>query len=210
MTTSRVLLKGEISINALIHNDYYMRLEQAKLHGRWFYNSLNPALKELPIDLNKIIDGNPNWSLYFDCLYGEEGYTLYKRKNTKKKYKICVDSYGMVQRKRFTVAHEIGHIVLGHFEEYSDELLSDYEEFVLDKEADMVAGEILMPYDYMLKYYNWSIQGLTYRFHVSKEAAKVRLDVLENDYMFIRDINPNRTNDSLSDEIKYIVDYFYK
>ena len=115
----------------------------------------------------------------------------------------------MVERKRFTLAHEIGHIVLGHFEQYYSRELTPYEEFVSDKEADMVAGEILMPYSYMLEHYKWSIKGLTYRYHVSKEAARVRLDILKNDSMFLRDINKNNNSNILFDDIYAIINHFY-
>mgnify|MGYP001171389736 FL=1 len=176
-------------MDTLEYNCYFDRLEMAKIKGRNFFEQLDKSLQELPIDVQKIVEQNPNWSLFFSNLYGEDGYTIYKIKNNKKKYKICVDPYGMVERIRFTIAHEIGHIVLGHFEEYSNMLLTDEEAYILDKEADMFAGEILMPYKYMLIYHNWSIKGLTYRFHVSKEAVKVRLSVLEKDKTFIRAIN---------------------
>lgn len=172
-----------------MYNDINARLKNAKLLGRTFFNQLDQSLKELPIDVNKIVEQNPDWSILFCNLYGEDGYTIFKNINNKKKFKICVDPYGIIGRIRFTIAHEIGHIVLGHFEEHSNKPLSDYEAYILDKEADMFAGELLMPYDYMLQYYNWSIKGLTYKFHVTKKAAKVRLSILENDRMFLKDKN---------------------
>lgn len=134
-----------------------MRLDEAKLRGRQFYRSLDDSFKEPPVDLNKIISSNPSWSKYEGCLYGEDGYTLYKNRNGKTAYKICVESFKDYGRKRFTIAHEIGHIALGHFEKYYLKPLSDYEEYALDQEANMFAGELLMPYDYMVEYYRWSI-----------------------------------------------------
>ena len=176
-------------MDTLEYNCYFDRLEMAKIKGRNFFEQLDESLQELPIDVQKIVEQNPNWSIGFYNLYGEDGYTLFKYKNKQMKYKICVDSYGMVERKRFTIAHEIGHIVLGHFKQFHHNDLTTYEEYILDREADMFAGKILMPYKYMLIYHNWSIRGLTYRFHVSKEAVKVRLSVLEKDKFFIRAIN---------------------
>lgn len=187
-------------------NNYYMRLEKAKLHGRWFFESLDESLKELPIDLNKILAAN-NWDLVFYDLYEQDGFTMFKYKNGEKKYRICLDPNNIVERKRFTLAHEIGHIILGHFEEYYDKVLTSSEMFILDKEADMVAGEILMPYRYMLRYYNWSINGLAYKFHVSKEAAQVRLNVLNKDFMFLRDLDKIKYNTML-EEICEIVKHY--
>lgn len=190
-----------------ICNNYYTRLERAKLHGRWFFDSLDESLKQLPVDVIKIIEQNPNWSIGFYSLYGEDGYTLFKYKNKQMKYKICVDSYGMVERKRFTIAHEIGHIVLGHFKQFHQNDLTTYEEYILDREADMFAGELLMPYQYMLEYHNWSVKGLSYKFHVSKEAARVRLNILKNDYMFLRDIGIIKSH-SLAEELDNMVNFY--
>lgn len=203
-----------MEIKTLTDEMYYKRLERAKVQGRYFYNSLDTKFKQLPININEIVKSTTNWGIHFDCLYGEEGYTLFiKNKNkNKSKYKICIESYGMAERKRFTTAHEVGHIVLGHFEKYYCRQLSDYEECVLDKEADMFAGEILMPFEHMIEHYNWSIKGLTYRFHVSREAARVRLNILESDPLFLREINRKDKNHdwSMLKEFNSIVENFYK
>lgn len=192
-----------------MNNDYNARLERAKLHGRWFFESLDPSLKELPININEIVNANPNWELMFADLYGEDGYTLFKYKKGKKKFRICIEPYAMVERKRFTLSHEIGHIVLGHFEEYYCRDLTQYEEFVLDREADMVAAEILMPYNSMLEHYKWSIKGLTLRYHVSKEAAQVRLNVLKKDSMFLRDTNKDKKINTILNDVHEMVSHFY-
>lgn len=205
---SRKTIKGENIINIILSSDYQTRLERAKLEGRLFYNSLDPSLKKLPIDVNAIINAHSNWSFLVKDLYDEDGYTIFKYKKKKKKFLICIDQFAMVERKRFTVSHEIGHIVLGHFEEYYMKTLTPYEEYVLDKEADMVAGELLMPYDHMLEYYNWSTKGLTNRFHVSKEAAQVRLDILNKDFMFLRDIGKYDDTDELNNFLSLVNNYY--
>lgn len=198
-----------MEIKSIIDDNYYERLERAKIQGRNFYNSLDVKFKKLPININEIIEDDPNLSLYSGCLYGEDGYTLFIK--NKKKYKICIESFSMAERKRFTTAHELGHIALRHFEKYSHKPLTDYEEYILDKEADMFAGEILMPLEYMVDYYDWSIEGLTCRFHVSKEAAKVRLHILKHDSLFLKKINNKNHSTSWSKlkEFNSIVENFY-
>jgi len=167
------------------------RLEKAKQIGRNFYNSLPDELKQPPIDVIAIIKQNPNWSIFFADLCGEDGYTLYKiLPGNIYKFKICINKTFPLPRIRFTIAHEIGHIILGHFKYYSNNTnnVSEVTERILDREADMFAGELLMPYEYMLQYYDWSIQGIANKFFVSKEAATVRKEILAKDPQYRKDL----------------------
>lgn len=142
----------------------------------------------MPIDVEAIVRQFPNWDIFFGDLYGEEGYTLYKiLPGNLYKFKICVDQSFPPVRIRFTIAHEIGHIVLGHCKNYAG-VVTEIEEYILDKEADMFAGELLMPYEYMLQYHNWSVQGIANKFFVSKEAATVRKKVLDKDPSYISEV----------------------
>lgn len=79
------------------------------------------------------------------------------------------------ERKRFTIAHEIGHIVLGHFR--NDKLilsrgaLSDEEYDVIEKEADFFAAEMLMPIPVVKKMGLQKAEEIQEVFRVSKQAA---------------------------------------
>lgn len=59
------------------------------------------------------------------------------------------DTIGYLPRIRFTLAHEIGHIVMGHFTEFEKTSLREgvapAEKIVLEREADAFAAELLAP-----------------------------------------------------------------
>ncbi|ABZ83298.1 conserved hypothetical protein [Heliomicrobium modesticaldum Ice1] len=48
-------------------------------------------------------------------------------------------------RLHWTMAHELGHILLGHFTDYNTNRLTAHEEKILDREADEFTKEFLMP-----------------------------------------------------------------
>lgn len=62
---------------------------------------------------------------------------------------IYDDTIGYLPRIRFTLAHEIGHVVMGHFIEFEKtslrEELTPAEKTVLEREADAFAAELLAP-----------------------------------------------------------------
>lgn len=85
-------------------------------------------------------------------------------------------------RQRFTIAHELGHFLLGHGlgEEYQEETIDD----VFDKprpeerEANLFASSLLMPTDWVKDYVKkngMEIDALAQTFGVSKQAATIRL-----------------------------------
>lgn len=77
-------------------------------------------------------------------------------------------------RQRFTIAHEIGHIVLGHLK-FRCKLNPDQYQ-VLEKEANAFARNLLMPVPFPI---NWTdVETVSEFFKVSKKAAWVRLQFL--------------------------------
>ena len=82
------------------------------------------------------------------------------------------------ERIRFTLAHEIGHILLGHFLE--DDLiltrggLTEDRYRLLEKEADTFARELLAP-SFMMNL-SWSIEKIHRIFDVSKSVAGISLN----------------------------------
>ncbi|MDP3956736.1 MAG: ImmA/IrrE family metallo-endopeptidase [bacterium] len=80
-------------------------------------------------------------------------------------------------RQRFTIAHELGHYLLGH--EITD-LLEESLEKPLDreKEANTFAAELLMPIEFIKKDIESgivNIQSLAKRYNVSEQAISIRL-----------------------------------
>ena len=138
----------------------------------------------LPIDLYKIkfentkihITSMQEWSKKYDIpmesltqngLYNE-GYNEWHIKNGIV-YAIIFynDEIESKERKRFTIAHEIGHIVLGH---------KGYSE-VNEKEADAFAAQLLLPHcileELIKRGKNVTESYLTENFGLSKEAARI-------------------------------------
>ena len=125
-------------------------------------------VKEYPLDLQKIVQNN-GWQIVskqklsatkIPGIKNLEGATLV----IDKKHVIVYDSNCSRQRNRFTVAHEIGHIVLRHKSGKKK----------IEKEANMFAARILMPMilikeleaaGYRLKRYNEIIARGKYLTH---------------------------------------------
>ena len=66
---------------------------------------------------------------------------------------IMYNSNHSRNRQRFTVAHEIGHLVLGHrFVESEHKEINDFEiDDPIEVEANTFASELLMPFDWVRK-----------------------------------------------------------
>lgn len=58
----------------------------------------------------------------------------------------------MPGRLSWTLGHQLGHIVLDHFNTYDMANLAPWEEKILNREADIFARELLMPEDWVLKW----------------------------------------------------------
>ncbi len=98
------------------------------------------------------------------------------------KYVILVHISGNNGRDRWSVAHELGHIVLGHYELYRvdtilQDRLTDRERYILDREADIFTEELLMPAEWIVQYERKE-SNLKELFKVSKEAISIRLNKL--------------------------------
>jgi Zn-dependent peptidase ImmA (M78 family) len=91
----------------------------------------------------------------------------------------CVIGYNEdqhVHRQRLTVAHEIGHFLLGHTREFDPDKFKPSE--IQEKEAYEFAGELLMPLAMLkasIKNGRKSLDLLARDYYVSKEAITMRL-----------------------------------
>ena len=95
------------------------------------------------------------------------------------------------ERRRFTLAHELGHIILNsnNRKQHRDNILNNqldiYANDDKEVEANYFAGCILMPRNVFIREFNsikgdidYKIQKLAYYFGVSKLAVNVRANVL--------------------------------
>lgn len=94
----------------------------------------------------------------------------------------------LINRQRFTIAHEIAHCCLGHMDDRNGshiEYRTEQESYIKLKEyeANVFAGKLLMPTKYIqdiarILHYNMSLEILSKFFRVSKSVVKARLDYL--------------------------------
>lgn len=147
------------------------RFKYAQAKGAYFFRTLGMTP---PINPVQLIQTQPNWILKYDYLYGQDGFVVKKGDI----YKIFIDSSIYWRRARFTVAHEAGHIVLRHCADYDYSNLTKEEIHILDIEADIFAGEILMPKKYILDSKLYTIEDLMDYFEVSRSAMETRLKYL--------------------------------
>ena len=136
-------------------------------------------IKKLPIDLFflaklngwLIISYKENYERFNlidrEILKDNWGITAY----IKNIYIIFYDDKIPLTAQRFTIAHEIGHIVLGHFNEFN--------EFTKEKEANMFAVRILMPMCVLYECRVDSVEELEGMCCVSKESAQYRFNRLQ-------------------------------
>lgn len=110
------------------------------------------------------------------------------------KFLIILNKNQSFYRKRFTITHEIGHIVLNHkpmdytfsfhdIEEHKDKKLA-----WIERQADVFATELLMPKNIFLDmYFNRNIKDvseLQKLFGVSRQAVEIRIEQITKLFSF--------------------------
>lgn len=100
-------------------------------------------------------------------------------------YLIQVSRRDSAKRQRFSIAHEISHIVLHDDDEFVEwrKPLSDYDDpdmLYKEVQANMLASALLMPKELVKKVWGETkdIDDLAEAFNVSRSAAYYRLDNL--------------------------------
>lgn len=130
---------------------------------------------DLPVDPLLLTKKIYNVDLFYDDLEGEEGYTFYDEKRNR--YRIYIDKNYKITRRNFTVAHEVGHIVMGHFLNFD---VCDQEVHkILDSHANAFASALLMPEHILTKFDQLNIKYILNAFDVSKEAFDIRLNYVK-------------------------------
>lgn len=92
---------------------------------------------------------------------------------------IGINSRHHYRRQRFSVAHELGHILLKH---PPDQRSTAAEIHINNREADIFAAELLMPTDdlRMMAQKECDPDFLRNRYDVSREALRIKLTSLGN------------------------------
>ena len=116
----------------------------------------------------------------------EDGYTIFNGRNYSITYN---DTIATKQRIYFTKLHEIGHIYLGHFKDFSETILSrsnisESQYKILENEANCFARNVLSPI-VLVDYLNLSKSNIVNAFNVTDAAATTRLDFKRRDLYWI-------------------------
>lgn len=143
----------------------------------------------IPFDISKIV------SRYATIIYkdipieGIDGICL-NLKSISKKTKVIINSNSSPARQKFTLAHELGHIIIpwhyGFIIDDIDDIDSlnpsyDSPYWQTEREANLFASEILMPFDYIYSKYkinsdvDYLLNAIIRDCGVSQTAAEIRL-----------------------------------
>lgn len=103
--------------------------------------------------------------------------------------RILVNSGPSASRRlNWTVAHEVGHVALGHIQEEGYPAISVARAAFLDRQANAFAAELLMPTELVLYAEpRWSVARLAQWCGVSPRAAAIRIEEVHQNLDILRD-----------------------
>lgn len=151
-------------------------------------------LDTYPLDPKEIIKKN-NWYLipYTDfhedlMALSKDGFTYYYDG----KYFIYYNTMKPANRIRFTLFHEIGHIILNHHTEFKKEILQSSENTTfMESEANIVARNLMAPAHIIRNLYTEMNNLIPEIFKMSDEASINRIRWINKDYKEIKYKNSN-------------------
>lgn len=119
---------------------------------------------------------------YIDVVGAKDGFSIYDK--SKNKYVVAFNTQDMTKRRiRWTLAHELGHIVLNHFDEFeatrlSQSGLTEDEYSVLDVEANIFASELLCSPAMvgLLPEQERNVDYISRLFFISRQAAEKAIE----------------------------------
>lgn len=165
-------------------------------------------LKDLNIDTSTAIDIrniitslDKPITLKLTDLKGIPGFTCYDKK--KSRYRIFADESLFEYcptRFKFTVAHELGHILLNHFTCTDNSLNIDY---IMEREANIFVDELIMPTESILMH-KCSAKEIAETYEVSAAAAYNKILYMKSNSIY-KKIQTDIETEMLSyKRIKYI------
>lgn len=147
-----------------------------------------------PVNLKRVASVL-NASIVKSDLKGESGYIL----KYKDDYLICIDPDNhRVTHNRFTIAHELAHIALGHLDKRKHIPI-----FQKEKEANYMAGALLMPFHFMVAYRRYETPILSSFMAVSEEAMEIRRKNIKHDPSYWRAVEGNYYVEHLIHDFRY-------
>ena len=165
------------------------------------YKMIHSFISDNPNFLYTDIDifcRNKNWSLipYEDSnkelmKISEDGYTFYEDN----RFSIFYNRDKPKTRQRFTITHEIGHIVLFHHLYVPTRILTNNKnKGIWEYQADTFAQNILFPVDWVENLKGQSIDNIAKYLGVSKEMVNVRYKNLDEDLFWFNEIKKEGYN----------------
>ncbi|MDM5332851.1 ImmA/IrrE family metallo-endopeptidase [Ureibacillus composti] len=209
------------------------RFSDATMKGYQLLNALD--IRELPVDPFKIIEQCPNWyvqswSELRKATGHKDPYNL-KQKGIEARtqilrgsneYLIVYDDTYSESRIRWTIAHEIGHIVLGHLSDFEETALNrggltKKQYGVLEVEAHWFAEAILAPNALLHLFSIKEAQEIAFLCDISKNASEKCEKHLNNfpwnnqpeERELLRNFYPFFYRDQHKQAIKDGIDKFY-
>jgi Zn-dependent peptidase ImmA (M78 family) len=165
---------------------------------------LDKSISQLPINPFQIIKNN-KWGLItytelaeihnleiadiIAAYQSEDGYTIFDGEN----YTIAYnDAISTASRIRFTLMHEIGHIVLRHLTDFEETILhrstlTEKKYKVLENETNTFARNVLAPAPIVSKLKSYSDKDISHIFQISLHAATIRLRYQKKDLICFGD-----------------------
>lgn len=154
------------------------------------YGILNYAkINNCPVDVVKIAETlncniiyiNPNeLPENFECPRNDFAGAIIKNYDKDKSNYIFVNKLDYRTRQRFTIAHELGHLILGH-DDIVDCRSKIYSPDEKELEANEFAGNLLIPEEWLYRFIDAvtkSSKELAVIFDVSLQAMEVRREIL--------------------------------
>lgn len=92
------------------------------------------------------------------------------------------DTVAIPERIRFSLCHEIGHLILEHFIDFDIDNLSSAEKAVLELEANVFAANLMSPVGVMMLLQHPEREQHRHIFGMSRQAWQMRLKTLDSDY----------------------------
>ena len=151
---------------------------------------LKADITSLPVDLSKVLKAvDVKAILYCDAFFdadspklrGSDGFVT---KIGDKKAIYLNESKGTIQRRRFTLAHELGHIVLDHPINpiiYRNSEV-DENQSPTEIQANIFARDLLMPAGVLAKLHVTTVDEIMQICNVSRISAQMRLERLTELY----------------------------
>jgi Zn-dependent peptidase ImmA (M78 family) len=153
---------------------------------------------EVPFDLDNLVGKYAEIVYKIIPIDGVDGICL-NLKTAGKTPKVIVNANSPQTRQKFTLAHELGHIIIPwHYGTIIDEIEENIEPYdsrywEQESQANKFASELLMPFDWIFSLYkqNPDPEYLLYRIcedcGVSERAAEIRLEnaIAEIEYLLL-------------------------